>query len=123
MAAIRYLVNNVDAAVAFYTGMLDFALVEKGAPPFAMVKRGDLTIWLSGPGSSAARPLSDGSRPMPGGWNRLVVETGDLASLVAKLKHAGAHFRGEIVSGPGGKQVLVDDPSGNAIELFESTGQ
>jgi catechol 2,3-dioxygenase-like lactoylglutathione lyase family enzyme len=123
MAAIRYLVNNVDAAVAFYTGMLDFALVEKWGPPFAMVKRGDLTLWLSGPGSSAARPLSDGSRPMPGGWNRLVVETVDLASLVAKLTRAGAHFRSEIVSGPGGKQVLVDDPSGNAIELFESTGQ
>jgi catechol 2,3-dioxygenase-like lactoylglutathione lyase family enzyme len=123
MAAIRYLVNNVDAAVAFYTGMLDFALVEKWGPPFAMVKRGDLTLWLSGPGSSAARPLSDGSRPMPGGWNRLVVETDDLASLVAKLTRAGAHFRSEIVSGPGGKQVLVDDPSGNAIELFESTGQ
>ena len=123
MAVIRYLVSNVDAAVEFYTGMLDFALVEKWGPPFAIVERGDLTLWLSGPVSSAARPLPDGSKPVPGGWNRLVLETDDLISLVAKLTQAGAHFRSDIVSGPGGKQVLVDDPSGNAIELFESTGQ
>jgi catechol 2,3-dioxygenase-like lactoylglutathione lyase family enzyme len=122
MAVIRYLVGNVDVAVEFYTNVLGFELVEKWGPPFAMVKRGDLTLWLSGPGSSAARPLPDGSRPLPGGWNRLVLETDDLASLVAKLTHSGATFRSEIISGPGGKQVLVNDPSGNAIELFESTG-
>ena len=123
MAVIRYLVSDVDVAVEFYTNMLGFELVEKWGPPFAMVKRGDLTLWLSGQGSSASRPLSDGSKPLPGGWNRLVLETDDLASLVTKLTQSGAHFRSEIVSGPGGKQVLVNDPSGNPIELFESTGQ
>jgi catechol 2,3-dioxygenase-like lactoylglutathione lyase family enzyme len=120
MAVIRYLVSDVDAAVKFYIDILGFELVEKWGPPFAMVRRGDLTLWLSGPGSSAARPLTDGSKPMPGGWNRLVLETDDLVSLVATLKKSGAHFRGEIVSGPGGKQILVDDPSGNPIELFQS---
>ncbi|HEV2042648.1 MAG TPA: VOC family protein [Casimicrobiaceae bacterium] len=123
MAVIRYLVNDVDVGVEFYTNILGFELVEKWGPPFAMVKRGDLTLWLSGPGSSASRPLPDGSKPVPGGWNRLVLETDDLASLVAKLTQSGAHFRSEIVSGPGGKQVLVNDPSGNPIELFESTGR
>ena len=123
MAVIRYLVSNVDASVDFYTGILGFDLVEKWGPPFAMVKRGDLTLWLSGPGSSASRPLADGSKPLPGGWNRLVLETGDLVSLVEKLTQSGAHFRSGIVSGPGGKQVLIDDPSGNPIELFESSGQ
>ena len=123
MAVIRYLVNDVDVAVKFYTNILGFELVEKWGPPFAMVKRGDLTLWLSGPGSSASGPLADGSKPVSGGWNRLVLETNDLASLVAKLTQSGAHFRSEIVSGPGGKQVLVNDPSGNPIELFESTGR
>lgn len=122
MAVIRYLVSDVDVAVGFYVDTLGFELVQKWGPPFAMVKRGDLTLWLSGPGSSAARPLTDGSRPLPGGWNRLVLETSDLASLVAKLTLSGAQFRSEIVSGPGGKQVLVNDPSGNPIELFESSG-
>lgn len=123
MAVIRYLVSDVDVGVEFYTNILGFELVEKWGPPFAMVKRGDLTLWLSGPGSSASRPLSDDSKPAPGGWNRLVLETDDLASLVAKLTQFGAHFRSEIVAGPGGKQVLVNDPSGNPIELFESSGQ
>jgi catechol 2,3-dioxygenase-like lactoylglutathione lyase family enzyme len=123
MAVIRYLVSDVDAAVDFYIGMLGFELVEKWGPPFAMVKRGDLTLWLSGPGSSASRPLTDGSKPLPGGWNRLVLETDDLVSLVEKLTQSGAQFRSKIVSGPGGRQVLVNDPSGNPIELFESSGQ
>jgi catechol 2,3-dioxygenase-like lactoylglutathione lyase family enzyme len=123
LAVIRYLVNDVDVAVAFYLDILGFELVKKWGPPFAMVKRGDLTLWLSGPGSSASRPLSNGSKPLPGGWNRLVLETDDLVSLVQKLTQSGARFRSEIVSGPGGKQVLVDDPSGNPIELFESSGQ
>jgi len=121
LAVIRYLVSDVDVAVEFYVDVLGFELVEKWGPPFAMVKRDDLTLWLSGPASSAARPLPDASRPAPGGWNRLVLETDDLASSMAKLRRSGAHFRSEIVSGPGGKQVLVDDPSGNPIELFEST--
>jgi catechol 2,3-dioxygenase-like lactoylglutathione lyase family enzyme len=123
MAVIRYLVDNVDVAMEFYIDILGFELVEKWGPPFAMVKRGDLTLWLSGPGSSAARPLSDGSRPSPGGWNRLVLETDDLASLVEKLTQSGAHFRSEIISGPGGKQVLIDDPAGNPVELFERVGK
>ena len=123
MAVIRYLVSDVDASLDFYIGILGFDLVEKWGPPFAMVKRGDLTLWLSGPGSSASRPLTDGSKPVPGGWNRLVLETDDLVSLVTKLTRSGAQFRSGIVSGPGGKQVLVDDPSGNPIELFESSGQ
>jgi catechol 2,3-dioxygenase-like lactoylglutathione lyase family enzyme len=119
MAVVRYLVADVDAAVAFYTGVLGFELVEQWGPPFAMVRRDDLTLWLSGPGSSAARPLADGSRPAPGGWNRLVVETDDIASHVARLTKAGATLRGGVVSGPGGKQALILDPSGNPIELFE----
>ena len=119
MAVVRYLVADVDAAVAFYTGMLGFELVEQWGPPFAMVRRDDLTLWLSGPGSSAARPLADGSRPAPGGWNRLVLETDDIASHVARLTKAGATLRNDIVSGPGGKQALILDPSGNPIELFE----
>ena len=122
MAIIRYLVTDVDAAVAFYTQILGFELVERWGPPFAMVGRGDLRLWLSGPGSSASRPLGDGSKPVPGGWNRLVLEIEGLEALAEKLKFAGAHLRSEIVSGPGGKQVLVDDPSGNAIELFEPSG-
>lgn len=122
MAAVRYLVTDVDVAVAFYIDMLGFELVERWGPPFAMVKRGDLTLWLSGPGSSATRPLSDGSKPASGGWNRLVLETDDLVSLVEKLTQAGTPFRSEIVSGPGGKQILVNDPSGNPIELFEASG-
>ncbi|SRR6266567_3550068 len=123
MAVIRYLVGDVDVAVQFYINILGFELVQQWGPPFAMVKRGDVTLWLSGPGSSAARPLTDGSKPSPGGWNRLVLETDDLVSLVAQLTKSGAHFRSEIVSGPGGNQVLVNDPSGNPIELFESSGQ
>jgi catechol 2,3-dioxygenase-like lactoylglutathione lyase family enzyme len=123
MAVIRYLVNEVDVALEFYINVLGFELVEKWGPPFAMVKRGDLTLWLSGPGSSAGRPLADGSKPVPGGWNRLVLETDDLVSLVERLKRSGAQFRGEIVAGPGGRQVLVDDPAGNPVELFESSGE
>ncbi len=123
MTVIRYLVSDVDASVSFYIGILGFDLLEKWGPPFAMVRRGDLTLWLSGPGSSASRPLTDASQPLPGGWNRLVLETDDLVALVEKLTQSGAHFRSEIVSGPGGKQVLIDDPSGNPIELFESSSQ
>jgi catechol 2,3-dioxygenase-like lactoylglutathione lyase family enzyme len=119
MAVVRYLVVDVDAAVAFYTGVLGFELVEQWGPPFAMVRRDDLTLWLSGSGSSAARPLADGARPIPGGWNRLVLQTDDIASHVARLTKAGATLRNDIVSGPGGRQALILDPSGNPIELFE----
>ena len=122
MANVRYLVRDVDAAVAFYVDQLGFELVERWGPPFAMVGRGDLTLWLSGPGSSASRPLEDGSVPAPGGWNRLVLETDDLDALVEGLRQSGVRFRSAIVAGPGGKQILVDDPSGNPIELFEAAG-
>ena len=122
MAAIRYMVKNVDAAVAFYTDLLGFELVTQMGPPFAQVKRGDLTLWLSGPGSSAARPMPDGRKPESGGWNRLVIEVDDIESLAARMKESGAGFRNEIISGPGGKQVLLEDPSGNPIELFQAVG-
>ena len=88
-------------------------------PPFAIVKRGDLFLWLSGPGTSAAKALPDGSQPVPGGWNRLVLEVVDIEARIVSLRAAGARFRSEPVSGPGGQQVLVDDPSGNPVELFQ----
>ena len=100
MAIPRYIVEDVDNAVRFYVDTLGFALEQRPGPPFAMVRRGDLVLWLSGPGSSAARPLADGSKPTSGGWNRIVIETDGLASLVDALKRAGAHVRGDIVKGP-----------------------
>ena len=121
MAVVRYLVNDVDEALPFYAA-LGFALTKRWGPPFAMAARGDLTLWLSGPGSSAARALSDGSVPKPGGWNRLVVEVPDIEAAMAALHPTGARFRSEPIAGPGGKQVLVEDPSGNPIELFEAAG-
>ncbi len=122
MATVRYLVHDVDTALAFYTGPLGFALVERWGPPFAIVRRDDLTLWLAGPGTSAQRPLPDGTQPAPGGWNRLVLEVADLDATVAALRAAGAHFRGDAVSGPGGRQALVEDPSGNPVELFTPRG-
>jgi catechol 2,3-dioxygenase-like lactoylglutathione lyase family enzyme len=119
MAVVRYLVDDVDAAVAFYTGHLGFALEQRMGPAFALVSRGDLTLWLSGPQSSAARPMPDGSRPGPGGWNRLVLEVKDLEAEVERLKRAGLTFRNEIVTGPGGKQILLQDSAGNPVELFD----
>ena len=119
MAAIRYLVDDVDRAVDFYTTRLGFEVVERWGKPFAMVARGDVTLWLSGPESSAARPMPDGRRPVPGGWNRVVVEVTDLESRVAAMKREGVAFRNEIVKGPGGKQILIEDGCGNVVELFE----
>ncbi|MFL5755652.1 MAG: VOC family protein [Chloroflexota bacterium] len=119
-ATVRYLVGDVDSAVAFYRDVLGFDLVEQMGPAFARVRRGDLTLWLAGPSSSAARPMPDGAQPAPGGWNRFVVEVDDLESEVARLVDAGVSFRNEIVTGPGGKQILVNDPDGNPIELFEA---
>lgn len=119
MATVRYLVRDVDAAVNFYTTHLGFRLVQQLGPAFASVTRDDVTLWLAGPQSSAARPMPDGRRPEPGGWNRLVIEVSDLASKAAQLKKAGVRFRNEIVTGPGGKQILAEDPSGNPVELFE----
>ena len=119
MAVVRYLVDDVDAAVAFYEEHLGFTLERKMGPAFAIVSRDDLTLWLSGPQSSAARPMPDGRRPEPGGWNRLVLEVDDIEAEAEKLKQAGLSFRNEIVAGPGGKQILLEDNAGNAIELFE----
>ena len=120
MAVVRYLVDDVDAALAFYVEVLGFERLERWGPPFATVRHGDLTLWLSGPGSSAARRLASGARPEPGGWNRLVLETDELDALVTRLESAGARFRGEVVTGPGGRQALVEDPFGNLVELFEA---
>jgi catechol 2,3-dioxygenase-like lactoylglutathione lyase family enzyme len=118
MAVIRYLVLSVDDALPFYQAM-GFELEARWGPPFAIVTRADLSLWLSGPGTSASRPLGDGSTPTPGGWNRIVVEVEDLDATIERLRGEGARFRSEPIAGPGGRQVLVEDPSGNPIELFE----
>jgi catechol 2,3-dioxygenase-like lactoylglutathione lyase family enzyme len=120
MATVRYLVGDVERAVAFYVDRLGFEVEQAMLPAFARVRRGDLILWLAGPTSSAARPMPDGRAPEPGGWNRFVIEVDDLASTVAGLREAGTAFRNDIVSGPGGKQIVVDDPDGNPIELFEA---
>ena len=118
MATIRYLVDNVDKALPFYQA-LGFELAARWGPPFVILQRDDLSLWLSGPGTSAAKPLANGSTPHPGGWNRLVLQVDDLDAAMASIRPTGARFRGEPVAGPGGRQVLIDDPSGNPIELFE----
>ncbi|HEX8969374.1 MAG TPA: VOC family protein [Chloroflexota bacterium] len=118
---VRYIVDDVDAAIAFYTRLLDFHEDMHPAPAFAMLSRGDLRLVLTrpggGPGGGQAMP--DGTLPSPGGWNRFAIEVSDLAAIVDRLRSAGAHFRSDIIVGVGGKQALVDDPSGNPIELFE----
>jgi catechol 2,3-dioxygenase-like lactoylglutathione lyase family enzyme len=116
---VRYIVDDVEAAVAFYTTHLGFTLLTKTAPAFADVARGDLRLLLSGPTSSAGRPMPDGRRPGPGGWNRIYLIVEDLSAEVNRLRAAGVHFRNDIVSGPGGLQILVEDPSGNVVELFQ----
>ncbi len=121
MGAVRYIVTDVDRAVAFYVG-LGFVLDQQMGAAFARVSHGDVTLWLSGPQSSAARAMPDGRSPEPGGWNRFVIEVTDLSATVTALRAAGAVFRNDIVSGPGGRQILVDDPDGNPIELFEARG-
>jgi len=120
MATIRYLVADVERSIAFYTKALGFKLDQSMAPAFARVSNNDLTLWLAGPQSSAARPMPDGRRPEPGGWNRFVVEIHDLESRVEEMKRAGLHFRNEVVTGPGGKQILLEDPDRNVVELFEA---
>jgi catechol 2,3-dioxygenase-like lactoylglutathione lyase family enzyme len=118
MPAVRYLVDDVDAAIAFYK-TLGFKLADRWGPPFAIVKRRGLALWLSGPGTSARKTLKSGAVPQPGGWNRLVIEVKDLPATVAALQAQGAVFRSKPIKGPGGQQVLVEDPSGNPIELFQ----
>ena len=121
MASVRYLVRDVAAATAFYVDRLGFEVIQAYGPAMAIVRRGDLSLWLAGPMASAARPMPDGRRPEAGGWNRIVVETGDLEALVAALRESGVQFRNQIVTGPGGRQIVCDDPSGNPVELFQPT--
>src|SRR5690349_15972358 len=116
---VRYIVDNVEAAVEWYTKRLGFTLLSNHAPAFADVKLGALRLLLSGPLSSAGRPMADGERPAPGGWNRIHLIVDDLAAEVARLKTAGARFRNDIVTGPGGSQILLTDPPGNLVELFQ----
>jgi catechol 2,3-dioxygenase-like lactoylglutathione lyase family enzyme len=116
---VRYMVEDVDAAIAFYTTHLGFKLLTRAAPAFADVTRGDLRLLLSGRTSSAGRAMPDGRQPVPGGWNRFQVVVEDIAAEVDRLRQAGLRFRNEIVRGPGGAQILLEDPSGNLIELFQ----
>jgi catechol 2,3-dioxygenase-like lactoylglutathione lyase family enzyme len=116
---VRYMVEDVEAAIEWYTGYLGFSLLSSQAPAFADVKLGSLRLLLSGPTSSAGRPMPDGEQPRPGGWNRIHLVVDDLPAEVARLRGAGATFRNEIVTGPGGSQILLVDPSGNLVELFQ----
>ena len=122
MVNVRYMVDDVQAAVDFYTGHLGFTLRTSAAPAFADVTRGNLRLLLAGPKSSAGRPMPDGRRPEPGGWNRIHIIVPDLSEEVARLRADGVPFRNDIVTGPGGKQILVEDPAGNVVELFEPAG-
>ncbi|MBA3764599.1 MAG: VOC family protein [Actinobacteria bacterium] len=119
MTTMRYMVHDVGAAVSFYVGGLGFEEVQRFGQAIAIVRRGDLDLWLAGSSSSAARPMPDGRTPEPGGWNRAVIEVDDLAAQVEALASEGVVFRNEIVDGPGGRQILAQDPSGNVVELFE----
>src|SRR5437773_3067845 len=119
VVSVRYMVDDVDTAVAFYTKHFGFALGSNAAPAFAEVTRGQLRLLLSGPKSSAGRPMPDGRQPGPGGWNRIHFIVDDIEAEVARLRAEGVSFRNEIVTGPGGKQILAEDPSGNVVELFQ----
>jgi catechol 2,3-dioxygenase-like lactoylglutathione lyase family enzyme len=117
--SVRYMVHDVDEAIAFYTKLLDFEILTNASPAFADVKNGNLRLLLSGPKSSAGRPMPDGATPGPGGWNRIHFIVDDLSAEVDRLETADARFRNDIIEGPGGKQILLEDPSGNVIELFQ----
>src|SRR5689334_7428838 len=118
-ASVRYMIDDVPAAIAFYTGHLGFTLETDASPAFASVVRGRTRLLLSGARSSGARPMRDGSQPAPGGWTRILVPVDDIEAEVARLSAAGLTFRNEIVKGVGGSQALLDDPSGNPVELFQ----
>ena len=122
MVSVRYMVDDVPASIDFYTRHLGFEVRTDAAPAFADVTRGSLRLLLSGPASSAGRPMSDGETPGPGGWNRLHFVVDDLEAEVARLRDAGLSFRNAVVTGPGGAQILLEDPSGNLIELFQPAG-
>lgn len=120
MVSVRYLVKDVNTAIEFYTKALGFKLKQQFGPAMAIVAKEGLTLWLEGPVSSAAQPMPDGDKPQPGGWNRFVLQVQDLPGLVEKLRGENVKFRNEIVQGPGGSQILCEDPSGNAVELFQA---
>ena len=119
--SVRYIVDDLDAAIDFYTSKLGFTVFMRPAPTFAMLTRGDLRLLLSVPSErgGGGQSMPDGTKPQPGGWNRISLEVTDLADTVERLRTGGAHFRNEIVVGVGGNQILVDDPAGNCVELFE----
>ncbi|MCF0093122.1 VOC family protein [Micromonospora sp. MH99] len=119
VVSVRYLVDDVAAALDFYTTHLGFTPISAFLPAFADVRRGNLRLLLSGPASSAGRALPDGRRPHPGGWNRIHLIVADIAAEVARLRAAGIAFRSDVVSGPGGQQIVLDDPAGNPVELFQ----
>ena len=122
LVSVRYLVDDVASAIDFYTEHLGFTLRSNPAPAFADVTRGNLRLLLSGPDSSAGRPMPDGTKPGPGGWNRIHLEVTDIEAGVRRLREAGIRFRSDIVSGPGGQQIVFDDPAGNPVELFQPAG-
>jgi catechol 2,3-dioxygenase-like lactoylglutathione lyase family enzyme len=119
MAGIRYIVHDVDRAIAFYRDHLGFVVKQQFGPAMAILERDGSALWLAGPLASASKPMPDGRLPKPGGWNRFVLQVTDLPALVARLQAEGVVFRNDIVQGPGGRQILCDDPSGNPVELFE----
>ena len=123
LVSVRYLVDDVDAALTFYTTHLGFTELTNFSPAFADVVRGNLRLLLSGPTSSAARPMPDGQQPTAGGWNRIHLIVEDIYAETARLRDVGVAFRSDIVTGPGGAQIVLDDPSGNPIELFQPAGQ
>ena len=123
ITSVRYMVDDVEAAIDFYTTHFGFEVLTSAAPAFADVKRGGLRLLLSGPASSAGRPMPDGDRPGPGGWNRIHFVCDDIEAEVDRLRSAGVPFRNEMVTGPGGRQILVQDPAGNLIELFQPAGR
>jgi len=125
MVSVRYIVNDVDAAIEFYTRHLGFTIQMHPAPAFAMLVRDDLRLLLSAPTGTGggAQPMPDGRKPQPGGWNRIQLQVSDLAGVVAGLRKSGIHFRNDVVTGIGAKQILLDDPSGNPVELFEPLPQ
>lgn len=122
LVSVRYMVDDVQAALDFYTTHLGFTPIGPSSPAFASVTRGNLRLLLSGPDSSAGRPMPDGAKPGPGGWNRIHLIVGDIDAEVARLRQAGVTFRNDIVTGPGGRQILLKDPAGNVIELFQPAG-